>query len=75
MITAGVGRRSRVSGGEAMALTKLVLHMTTRRSRTAPAFIVRPRRMPIKRRLIFTAIVLAIVVLALGGWAVQAFRR
>jgi len=32
------------------------------------------RRVPMKRRLLFAGLVLAIVLLAVGGWAVDAFR-
>ena len=55
-----------------MAHIQLVIGMTTRRSPTAPAYIVRSRRTSIKRHLILTTIALAIVVLALAGWAVRA---
>jgi hypothetical protein len=59
---------------EAMAHTKLVIGTTKAQSPKAPAYVVRVRRTPIKRRLILTAIALAIVLLALAGWAVQPFR-
>jgi multisubunit Na+/H+ antiporter MnhC subunit len=57
-----------------MAHIRLVTGTTTRQSPRAPAYIVRPRRRPLKQRLILAAIVLAIVLLALAGWAVQALR-
>jgi hypothetical protein len=53
------------SEGEAMAQTRLVNGTTTRYG---------GRRMPISQRLILVAIGLAIVLLALGGWAAQALR-
>jgi hypothetical protein len=56
-----------------MADSKLVIGTTEWRSPTAPAYVVSVRRTPIKRRLTFAAIGLAIVLLAVAGWAVQAF--
>jgi hypothetical protein len=53
---------------------RFVIGTTTRQSPTASAYIVRPRRRPLKQRLILAAIALAIVLLALGGWAAQALR-
>jgi hypothetical protein len=53
------------SEGEAMAQTRFVNGTTTRDG---------GRRMPISQRLILVAIGLAIVLLALGGWAAQALR-
>jgi len=41
---------------------------------SARSGFTRRSRRPIKRRLIFAAIGLAILLLALAGWAVQAFR-
>ena len=57
-----------------MANITLVTGSTTRQSPTARAYVVRPRRRPFKQRLILVAIALAIVLLALAGWAVQALR-
>jgi hypothetical protein len=57
-----------------MAHSTLVLSTTTRPSRTARANVIRRRRGPLQRRLILTVFALAILLLALGGWAVQAFR-
>jgi hypothetical protein len=57
-----------------MANITLVPGTTTRQSPTPRAYVVRPRRRPLKQRLIFAAIALAIVLLALAGWATQAFR-
>jgi hypothetical protein len=74
MITAGVGRHSRVSDEEARARTNLVIGATKRPSSTASAYNGRSRRMSIKRLLMLTAIALAIVVLALAGWATRALR-
>jgi hypothetical protein len=62
-----------LSEGEAMAQTRLVIG-TTGQSLTAPPAFARGRRRPISRRLIFTLIGLAIVLLALGGWVAQALR-
>jgi hypothetical protein len=53
------------SEGEAMAQTRLVNGTTMG---------ARGRRMPISQFLILVAIGLAIVLLALGGWAAQALR-
>ena len=74
MIAAGVALRSRASGDGRKAHSRLVIDATMRPNRTAPAYHVRSRRTSSKRRLIFTAIALAIVVLALGGWAIRALR-
>jgi len=57
-----------------MAHITLVTDTTTRQSRTARAYVVRPRRRPLKQRLILAAIALAILLLALAGWATQALR-
>jgi hypothetical protein len=57
-----------------MTNTRLVIGTTTRQSPTAPAYVVRPRRRPLKQCLLFVAIALALVLLALGGWAAQALR-
>jgi multisubunit Na+/H+ antiporter MnhC subunit len=69
-------RAATFSEEEAMAKTRLVIGTTTRQSPTAPAYVVRPRRRPFKQRLILAAIAiaLALVLLALGGWAAQALR-
>jgi multisubunit Na+/H+ antiporter MnhC subunit len=58
----------------AMAHITFVPGTTARQSPTARAYVVRPRRRPLKQRLILAAIVLAIVLLALAGWATQALR-
>jgi hypothetical protein len=57
--------RLRLSEREAMAQIRFVNGTTTRYG---------GRRMPISQRLILVAIGLAIVLLALGGWAAQALR-
>jgi uncharacterized protein HemX len=57
-----------------MAENQLVIGTTKWQSPTAPADVVRARRTPIKRRLILTAIALAIALVAVAGWAVQALR-
>ena len=56
-----------------MAHVTLITGTTTRQRPTAGAH-VRPRRRPLKQRLILAAIALAIVLLALAGWATQALR-
>jgi len=53
---------------------RLVSGTTTRQSRAAPAYVVRRRRRPLKQRLTLAAIALAIVLLALAGWAAQGLR-
>jgi hypothetical protein len=53
-----------------MAHITLVTGTTTRQT----PYVVRPRRRPLKQRLILGAIALAIVLLALAGWATQALR-
>jgi hypothetical protein len=53
------------SEGEAMAQTRLV---------NGTPMGTRGRRLPISQRLILVAIGVAIVLLALGGWAAQALR-
>jgi hypothetical protein len=57
-----------------MAYTRLVIGTATRQSPKAPAYVVRPRRRPLNQRVLITVIGLAIVLLALGGWAAQALR-
>ncbi|HEY8775314.1 MAG TPA: hypothetical protein VIM33_02410 [Gaiellaceae bacterium] len=57
-----------------MAHIRLVPGTTTRQTPTAHAYVVRPRRRPLRRRLLFAAIAFAIVLLALAGWAIQALR-
>jgi cytochrome b subunit of formate dehydrogenase len=67
-------RAATFSEEEAMAHITLVTGTTTRQRPTARAYVVRPRRRPLKQRLLFIAIALAIVLLALAGWATQALR-
>ena len=50
------------------------MRMSLTENVSARSGFTRRRRRPIKRRLIFAAIGLAILLLALAGWAVQAFR-
>ena len=57
-----------------MAQTRLVIGTIARQSMPARPVFARSRRRPINRRLIFTLIGLAVVLLALGGWAAQALR-
>jgi hypothetical protein len=57
-----------------MAQNRLLISTSTRQSMPAPPDFFPRRRRPIKQRLILTLIGLAIVLLALGGWAVQALR-
>jgi cytochrome oxidase assembly protein ShyY1 len=45
-----------------------------RQSIAAQPGVARVRRRPIKQRLLLVLIAFAIVLLALGGWAVQALR-
>jgi len=59
---------------EAMAHITLITDTTTRQRPTARAYVGRPRRRPLKQRLILAAIALAILLLALAGWATQALR-
>ena len=57
-----------------MAHTKLVIGTTNRRSPTAPAYVVRARRTPIRQHLIDTANALAIVLFALADWATTSWK-
>jgi O-antigen ligase len=58
-----------------MAHIRLGIGTTTRQSPTVPAYVLRPRRRPLKQRLILAGIALAIVLLALGGWTARALRQ
>jgi len=62
------------SEGEAMARTRPVIGTTTRQSNAAQPGVARTRRRPIKQKLVLVLLGLAILLLALGGWAVQALR-
>jgi hypothetical protein len=62
------------SEGEAMAQNRLLISTSTRQRVPAPPAFFPSRRRPIKQRLILILIGLAIVLLALGGWAAQALR-
>ena len=62
------------SEGEAMARTRPVIGTTTRQSIAAQPGGARIRRRPIKQRLLLVLIAIAIVLLALGGWAAQGLR-
>jgi hypothetical protein len=62
------------SEGEAMARNTLVIGTTKRQSMPARSAFATVRRRPIKQRLMLAVIGLAIVLLALGGWAAQALR-
>ncbi len=57
-----------------MAQNRLTIGTSAWQSIAVPPDFVPVRRRPIKQRLIIGAIVLAIVLLALGGWAAQALR-
>ena len=56
-----------------MTQGRLVIGIT-RQSIPAPPDFARARRRPLKQRLMLAAIALAIVLLALAGWATQALR-
>jgi hypothetical protein len=55
-----------------MARTRPVIGTTTRQSIAAQPGVARTRRRPIKQRLLL--VLIAIVLLALGGWAAQGLR-
>jgi len=57
-----------------MARTRPVIGTTTRQSIVAQPGAALIRRRPIKQRLLLVLIALAIVLLALGGWAAQGLR-
>jgi hypothetical protein len=57
-----------------MAQARLIISTRARRSTLAPPAYARSRRRALSRRLIFAVIGLAIVLLALSGWAAQALR-
>ena len=57
-----------------MAQAKLMISSGPRLSVSAPPAHALRRRTPLKRRLIFAVIGLAIVLLALGGWFARAIR-
>ena len=57
-----------------MAQTRLAIGFATRPSMPVRSAFAGSRRSPINQRLILTVIGLAIVLLALGGWAAQALR-
>jgi hypothetical protein len=56
-----------------MAQGRFVIGIT-RQTVPAPREFARVRRRPLKQRLIVAVIALAIVLLALAGWAAQALR-
>jgi predicted acyltransferase len=62
------------SEGEAMAQTRLSTGTATRHRMTAVPYARPIRRRPLNRRLVLVLIAFAIVLLALGGWAVQGLR-
>jgi hypothetical protein len=62
------------SEGEAMAHTRFTTGTATRQQITAAPYAGRIRRRRSNRRLVLVLIAFAIVLLALGGWAVQALR-
>jgi hypothetical protein len=57
-----------------MAQARLTMSTRERQSMPAPPAYARSRRRPLSRRLVLAAIGLAIVLLALIGWAAQALR-
>jgi hypothetical protein len=57
-----------------MAQARLIISTRTRQSMPTPPAYARSRRRPLSRRLVFAVIGLAIVLLALSGWAAQALR-
>jgi hypothetical protein len=62
------------SEGEAMAHTRFTPGTTTRQQITAAPYARRLRRRRSNQRLVLVLIAFAIVLLALGGWAVQGLR-
>jgi hypothetical protein len=57
-----------------MAQASLIISTKARQSMPTPPAFARIRRRPLNQRMVLAAIGLAIVLLALGGWAVQALR-
>jgi hypothetical protein len=57
-----------------MARTRPVTGTATRQSIAAQPGVARNRRRPIKQRLFLVLIALAVVLLALGGWAAKGLR-
>jgi hypothetical protein len=57
-----------------MAQARLTISTGARQSMPAPPAYARSRRRPLSRRLVFAVIGLAVVLLALSGWAAQALR-
>jgi hypothetical protein len=57
-----------------MAQARLTISTRARQSIPAPRAYARGRRRPLRRRLTFAVIGLAIILLALSGWAAQALR-
>ena len=57
-----------------MARTRPVIGTATRQSIAGPSDPARIRRRPIKQRLFLVLIALAIILLALGGWAAKGLR-
>jgi hypothetical protein len=57
-----------------MARTRSVIGTATRQGVARQPGVARIRRRPIKRRLLLVLIALAIILLALGGWAAKGLR-
>jgi hypothetical protein len=57
-----------------MAQARLIISTKAWQSMPAPPAFARSRRRPLNQRLVLAVIALAIVLLALGGWAGQALR-
>jgi len=57
-----------------MAQGRLIISTKPRHSMPAPPAFARIRRRPLDQRVVLVVIGLALVLLALGGWAAQAFR-
>jgi len=57
-----------------MAQARLIISTKARQSMPTPPAPARSRRRPLNQRVVLAAIGLAIVLLAIGGWAAQALR-
>lgn len=57
-----------------MAQARLIISTKARQSMSTPPAFARIRRRPLNQRVVLAAIGLAIVLLALGGWTIQALR-
>ncbi len=67
-------RTSRQAEGRPMAQGRLIISTKPRHSMPAPPAFARIRRRPLDQRVVLVVIGLALVLLALGGWAAQALR-